>query len=183
MGSNTSRNRTQQIGSDQKLIEGLNKYATTLPSLVIGGTSMTTKDIVAQVQPRIDKSNTALSARATWQAAVRASHQELDATATFIANLKQTLLAAFAGQVDVLADFGLSSRKLAVLTPEARVAAIAKMRATRAARHTMGSQQKKGVVGNVTGVIVTPVTAPAPTASPPAAPAPAAPANGAAPHS
>jgi hypothetical protein len=35
---------------------------------------------------------------------------------------------------------------------------IAKRAATRAARHTMGPKQKKAVKGDVTGVVVTPVT-------------------------
>jgi hypothetical protein len=44
------------------------------------------------------------------------------------------------------------------VTPEQKVAAAAKLKATRAARHTAGSVQKKAVKGDVTGVIVTPVT-------------------------
>jgi hypothetical protein len=59
-----------------------------------------------------------------------------------LAGLKQALLVAFAGQIDALADFGLTPRKVHVFTPEQRIAAAAKSRATRAARHTMGSKQK-----------------------------------------
>jgi hypothetical protein len=45
--------------------------------------------------------------------------------------------------VDALATFGLTPRKPRVVSPEARVAAAAKAKATRAARHTMGKKQKK----------------------------------------
>jgi hypothetical protein len=85
-------------------------------------------------------------------------------------------------------------------------AAVAKSRATRSARGTKGSVQKKQIVGNVTGVVITPMTAgpatpvttgnvsganggtatPAPvaTAAPAATPTPAAaPTNGTTPHS
>ena len=64
----------------------------------------------------------------------------------------------FAGLFDTLADFGLSPRKVAVVSPEARVAAVAKTKATRAARHTMGAKQKKAIQGDVTGVLITPIT-------------------------
>jgi hypothetical protein len=167
MGSNMPKNRTQQIDGDQKLIAGLNKHVSTVPALVIAGTTIATKDIVATLQPRIDTANAVLPARAGWLAAVQASDTELAKTRTFVSNLKQALLVAFSGQVDALADFGLTAKKPSVMSPETRVAAIAKMKATRAARHTMGSLQKKGIRGDVTGIVVTPVetspTTPAPT--------------------
>jgi hypothetical protein len=56
------------------------------------------------------------------------------------------------------------------LPTDKRVAATAKLRATRTARGTTSKKQKLAIKGDVTGVIVTPITAPAP-ASPPATPA------------
>jgi hypothetical protein len=61
--------------------------------------------------------------------------------------MRQALLVAFADQVDVLADFGLTGRKTRVVTPEEKVTAAAKARATRAARHTMGKRQKAAIKG------------------------------------
>ena len=58
----------------------------------------------------------------------------------------------------MLADFGINPKARAPLTVEAKAAAAAKRAATRAARHTMGSQQKKAIKGDVTGVLVTPIT-------------------------
>jgi hypothetical protein len=49
----------------------------------------------------------------------------------------------------------------AARTPEEKIAAAAKAKATRAARHTMGSKQKAKVKGTVT-TIVTPAAAAAP---------------------
>jgi len=69
----------------------------------------------------------------------------------------------------VLADFGIQPPKVRVpLTVEAKAAAAAKRAATRAARHTMGSQQKKAVKGDVTGIVMTPITAAPPTVTTPA---------------
>jgi hypothetical protein len=81
--------------------------------------------------------------------------------------VKQSLLVAFAGRIDTLADFGLVPRKVTPLTPEQMVERTEKLKATRAARHTMGSKQKAAIKGTVapTG----PVNA-APTPTPPAAP-------------
>jgi hypothetical protein len=98
--------------------------------------------------------------------------------AAFVAFVK----VAFGKSPDVLADFGLKPRKMKTpLTIEQKAAAAAKRKATRAARHTMGTSQKKKVKGTT---IVTPTDS---KASPPVAPGPVASAAsgtsaGAAPH-
>jgi hypothetical protein len=70
----------------------------------------------------------------------------------------------------VLADFGLRPKKAPTpLTVEEKAAAAAKRKATRVARNTMGSQQKKAVTGTFVGVVVTPIW------TAPITPAPAAP--------
>jgi hypothetical protein len=175
MGSNTpNQNRIDEITADQKLIDGLNKHATTITSIVIGGAAATTKDIVATLQSRIDSAKAASSTRATWLAAVQAYQAERVKTRTYVSGLRQSLLVAFAGQVDTLADFGLTPRKPRVLTPEQKLAAAAKAKATRAARHTMGKKQKAAIKGTVATPTAPVPAAPAPTPAPtpPEAPAP-----------
>jgi hypothetical protein len=87
----------------------------------------------------------------------------MPALRTFMSALVTYIKAGYGSQPDVLADFGIQTPKArAQLTVEAKAAASAKRAATRAARNTMGSKQKKGVKGNVVGVTVTPVTAPPP---------------------
>ncbi len=175
MGINTpNKNRTDQSTANQKLIDGLNKHAATIPSIVIAGASVTTKDIIATLQSRIDSAKAAQSTRATWQTAVQADHAERDKTKTFVSGLKQALLVAFVGQIDTLADFGLTGRKVRVVSPEEKVAAAAKAKATRAARHTMGKVQKAAIKGTVTPTAPATATpsASTPIPTPPAAPAP-----------
>jgi len=53
----------------------------------------------------------------------------------------------------------------ATVNEEAKALAKAKRAATRAARHTMGSVQKKAITGNVVAVTMTPVMAGAPVPS------------------
>jgi hypothetical protein len=170
MSSNVpKKNQTDQTVADQKLIDGLTKHAATLPSIVIAGTSTTTAAIVAKLQARIAAISTVQTTRATWRAAVQAERTEVAATKAFVSAVRQALLVAFTGQVDVLADFGLTARKVRVVTPEEKVAATAKRAATRAARHTMGSKQKAAIKGTV--ATTTPVTAAPPVATSIATPA------------
>ena len=166
MGINTpKRNRIDQTTAEQTLLDGLDKHAAEIPSMVISGAMLTTKDMVATLQSRINAAKTTLSSRATWQTSIRTEQTLRDTTKTFVSGLKQGLLVAFAGQLDTLADFGLTERAVHVATPEEKTAAAAKAKATRVARHTMGPKQKAAIKGTVT----------APAAARPATPA--APAN------
>jgi hypothetical protein len=134
--------------------------------MAIGGASLPTKDIIATLQSRIDSTKTVLSTRATWQTAVQADRDVRDKTKTTVSGLKQGLLVALAGHLDTLADFGLTARQKHVATPEQKLAAAAKAKATRAARHTMGSKQKAGVKGTVTPTAPATAAPAAPTPSP-----------------
>jgi hypothetical protein len=170
MGSNTpKRNRTSETAADQRLIDGLTKHAATLPPFLIAGVSTSTTEVVADLQARIGAENAVAPAKAAWQDAVLKARSQVASTKARVSAAKQALLLAFAGQTDTLADFGLTPRKARVVTPEQKLAAAAKGKATRAARHTAGSVQKKAVTGKVTGVVVTTVTA-AKAASPPPEP-------------
>ena len=177
MGTNTpTHNRGNETAADQKLIDGLTKHAVTIPALVIGGVTMTTKDIIDALQARLTTSRAAETTRATWQAAVAADVAERAKTKTFASGLRQALLVAFAGQIDALADFGLTPRKPPTMTPAQRLAATEKAKATRAARHTMGKVQKSLITGaapQATPVPAAPVAAPATPVTP--APVPPAP--------
>ncbi len=181
MGSNTPKpNRPDRLASLQKLIDGVNKHASAIPSLMILGAAMTPAQIVTAVQAIVATAQVVTTTRAAWQNAVKADHTERQNTKTFVSGLKQALLVAFAGQIDVLADFGLTPRKPPVRTPEQKQAAAAKAKATRAARHTMGKKQKAKVTGTTAQTqSPPPAGSPAPAATTaaqePAPPAPAAP--------
>jgi hypothetical protein len=168
---NTSPNtiapaRGGQLAMLLKLISGLKKHEQTLPLLVIAGQSYKTDDLVTVLQARYDAANAALQTKAVWQNAVKADHDERAKTGEFVSGLRQSLLVAFAGSIDSLADLGLVPRKKPTLTPDQKVAAAQKSRATRAARHTMGKNQK----AQIKGVVPTPSTSPSSPA--PGAPAP-----------
>ena len=171
MAANTpKKNRPAQSASEQKLVDGLNKHAQTITSFVIGGVTMPTKDIITTLQTLITSANAVQSSKATWQNNVKTDIDERTKLKTFVSGLKQALLVAFAGSIDTLADFGLTGRQKPVRTPEEKLAAAAKAKATRAARHTMGPKQKAEITGTVP--TPAPVTTPAPAPIPAPAPAP-----------
>jgi hypothetical protein len=150
MGINTpKRNRIDQTTAEQTMIDGFNKHAAAVPIIVVDGAIMTSKDIVDELQSRIDTARAALSSRATWQTAIRTDRTKRDTTRTFMSGVKQGLLAAFSEHLDTLADFGLTARAKHVMTPEEKLAATAKAKATREARHTMGSKQRAAIKGTV----------------------------------
>jgi hypothetical protein len=176
-------NRNQQVSAEQKMIVGLQKHEQTLTSLVIGGTTYKTADVITVVQTLVNSAQAVVSSRATWQANVIADKNARTKNKTFMSGLRQSLLVAFSSSVDVLADFGMTPRKTpAARTPEEKAEATAKALATRAARHTLGKKQKaqiKGTVaasppqGDVTKVPATPASPPVASATP-ASTAPAA---------
>jgi hypothetical protein len=173
MGINTPKpNRIDQTASDQKLIDGFSKHATVIPSMMINGAVVLDKDIVGTLQSRIDSAKMTLSTRATWQTAVQADRTLRETTKTLVSAVKQGLLVAFASQLDTLADFGLTARAKPVRTPGEKLAAAARAKATRAARHTLGSKQKAAIKGAVSPT--EPVN-PAPSAPTPAPTSPATP--------
>jgi hypothetical protein len=176
MGLNTPKNnRVDLTLADQKLIDGLTKHASTITSVVVGGVAMATKDIITTLQTRITMYNATEPARATWQATVAANKAERQKTKAIVAAVKQTVLSSFAGQIDALTDFGLTPRKVAVLTPAEKTERTAKALATRAARHTLGKVQKSKITGD-SPATATPTPAPLPAGPSPApVAAPAAP--------
>jgi hypothetical protein len=171
-------NRARQETMIQNFMNGLVKHEQDLPTLVIDGTTYKSTDILAILKTRLAASVAVSPAKAAWQAAVQADHDERAKTKLLLAGLRQALIVAYGGSIDTLAEFGLVPRKAAVVSPDTRVVAAAKAKATRAARHTMGKKQKEQIKG-----VPAPEPAPAPTPTPapgaagtagtPAAPVPA----------
>jgi hypothetical protein len=123
----------------------------------------------ARAESPIDKrvSNTA---KATAKAKLAVEKTDMPSRRAIMDAFVGYVKVSFGNQPDVLADFGVHPKARTPLSAEAKTAAAAKREATRAARHTAGSKQKKGVKGAVTGIVVTPVTTPQPVVPAPASP-------------
>jgi hypothetical protein len=160
----------------QALIAGTKQH---FPSgqFTLGNTAFTTASLVQTLQSLADVLTALNDAHASVKDGVAALRATEAKVSPVIRSYTSFLRATFSNATAQLDDFGLKPLKArAPLTTEKRVVAAAKRKATRTARGTTSKKQKLAVKGDVTGVIVTPVTAPshASTAASPAAPAPVA---------
>jgi hypothetical protein len=162
-------NRINNQIADQNMLAGVKGNPQSFPLLVVDGKPVTATDAIAALEARIDSSNHVAPAKIALQEAVKTERDERAKSQALVTGLRHALQAAFADSAEELGKYGLKPRKKPVVSPQTRVAAAVKAKATRAARHTMGSNQKKVVKGDVAGVTVTPVKSPgSPQASAPA---------------
>ena len=153
---------------------GIKKDLQNVSSLPAGGETLTMTAIEALVQSRIDAVSAVDVARAHWLDAA-AKYEALNTQVTTVVRaLRQYVINAFGKNSPVLADFGFTPPRKAMLTPEENVAKAKKAAATRKARGTMGKKEKlkiKGTVGTTAPATpASPAPSPAPTATPPTNP-------------
>jgi hypothetical protein len=164
--SNTKPSKATLSQGIRSLIAGTQKNAPN-GSFTFGGVTYTAATLDQLFQSLIDALSAADAAKAAWKAALSKAQGVRANVLPVVRGYKALLLATDGNAPDVLADYGLTPRKArAPLSTDAQAVANAKSKATREARHTMGSVEKKSVKGNVTSVTVTPVTS-TPTVTPP----------------
>jgi hypothetical protein len=151
-------NKTTTLARDAQVIAGIQKHLQNVSSLPLVGSTYTPADLVKLIQSRIDATGQANATKATWHSSVLAGETLNTQLTPVLRALRQYAINVFGATSPVLADFGFAPPKAATRTPEEKAAAAAKAKATRAARHTAGKNQKKAVKGNVTGIVVTPTT-------------------------
>jgi len=167
----------------QKLLAGTQKHLSNVSSLMLESGSFTPAQVEASLQTLINLRTAVNDAKAVTQAKLADEQAQAPLLQSRMAALVVFVKAAFGKSPDVLADFGLQPKKTSTpLTIDQKAAAAAKRAATRAARHTMGTKQKKNVKGTIT-TIVAPAPSNAPVVTGPVASAPtAATSGGAAPR-
>jgi hypothetical protein len=174
LSTNTSKSKAAALAQVQALIAGTQKHFPT-GSFTIGNTTYTSASLVQTLQGLADTMAALNAAQTGAKDALVAKEGAVAKVGPVVQAYRRLVLAAFANATQTLADFGITAPKARVpLTVEEKAAAAAKAKATRAARGTTSKKQKLAITGNVTGVSVTPITAP--TAVPSvasAAPAPA----------
>jgi hypothetical protein len=154
-----------------QLIAGTNKHLSNATQVMVAGGSFTPAQVTSQLQAIVNLRADVQAAKAATKAKIAAEKADMPQLRVFLDAFVAFVKAAFGTSADTLADFGLQPKKVAAPpTATAKAAAAAKRKATRQARHTMGAKQRKTVKGDVTGIVVTPVTAGAPVASGPTGP-------------
>ncbi len=136
-------------------------------NITLEGQSFTPQSLIETLESLADALAKGDAAMANWKESLAQVAQTKAKVAPIVAAYRSWLIATNGSTPSILGDYGLAPKKPRTpLTTEQKAAAAAKAKATRSARHTMGTKQKQGVKGNVTGVVVTPVTAPTPSAPP-----------------
>jgi hypothetical protein len=150
----TTESKTQQLTDDEALIAGLQKHLSST-NLVVLSQSQTMAQVVATLQARVDAAQAVVDARTALHTAVAAATTADAQSASYARSVRDAVVAMYANSPAILADFNLKARKPRTpLTAAQKVLAAAKRKATRAARHTMGSVQKKAVTGSLSGSVV-----------------------------
>jgi hypothetical protein len=170
MSNTTSKpTKASTLGHVQALIAGTKQH---FPSstITLGNTAYTTASLVELLQSLADAIAATDTVHAASKEAVSALRASRAKVSPVMAAYKRWILTTFGNAAQTLVDFGVQAPKARTpLTTGKLAAAAAKAASTRKARGTVGSKKKLAVKGDVTGVIVTPVTtvvAPTPSATP-----------------
>jgi hypothetical protein len=172
------KSKGQVVDLAKQLIAGTSKHLANKTQVEFMGSSFTPAQIASTLQQLVDLRSDVDAAKGSVKAKLAVEKAAMPSLSAFMSTYVTYIKAQFVASPDVLADFGISPKTRAPLKTDALVAANAKRSATRKARHTMGSNQKKAIKGTVTGVVVTPIEAD-PVASPSTPSSPAAPATSA----
>jgi hypothetical protein len=174
-------NKTATKARNTKVVSGIDKDLAKTPQIQLAGEQFTPSSLKAVFQADNDAIDATDAARAALAKAIldeKATHAR---TAIVLFGLHSYLLATYGKQaVTILDDFGFKAPKsTATKSVATKAVAQVKAKATRQARNTRGSQQKKEVAGNVDtsgleAALTAPVTHASPTSTAPTPPSPAA---------
>ena len=159
MVTSKSPSKGTVVALAKSLIAGTNKHLGNITQVLLAGGSYTAAQITSKLDQLVRLRTDVDAAKATTKGRLAVEKTDMPALRIFMDALVSFVKAAYGNAPEVLADFGLTPKAVTPLTVEAKAAAAAKRKATRAARNTMGSKQKKDVKGNVIGITLTPLTA------------------------
>jgi hypothetical protein len=141
----------------QQLLAGTQKNLPATSTVDVNGQELKQTDIVAKLQSWIPLFQQLDATNAPYRDAQKALQAAAPAIRQYVGLYRLALRQVFGKGSPLLADFGLSVTQPKTPTPATRVLAKAKAAATRKARNTLGTQQRKAVKG----AAVTQVTVPA----------------------
>jgi hypothetical protein len=147
----TSRkvSKNKIVAQLQTIIRGVRTHMSG-ESFVINGIEYTADEVIAVLQREIDNLHASDAARQQWLNSVR--HQVtgfVAETRPMIHGVRDHATARFGERAEELREFGFTPTRAANRTPESKVIAAEKLRATRKARGTMGKRQRAAIKGVV----------------------------------
>jgi hypothetical protein len=132
------------------ILEGMPKLPATLTALSVAGKTYSMADLKTELGGFKATFDTAAKAHSDAAAADEAVQNMAPTAVPFVAAVRDALKAALGKKSTALETVGVTPNKTpAPLPPEKEMAKVAKAKATRAARHTMGKNQKAAIKGQV----------------------------------
>ena len=177
---NRNASKLVVLNLEESVIAALAKLAPDA-SLPVAGKLVASKDLQAQLQGHVDTINALNDARAKVSQLVARDQSQRAGIAPVLTGIRNYAAGLYGELSPEFASFGFKARRAAPRTAQSRADAAAKLRATRAARHTMGKRQRAAIHGapdsppNSPAIAVAPVSPP-PVVTPPVTVAPAQPA-------
>ncbi len=156
---NNAGTKVELQSSYMALIAGLqqNYQPGDVFDLVTGQT--TCAELVTLFQGFVTSAEQTKASNQVWRNDVQAEREAEQQVRPVRAAVKSVLVGKYGKSSTKLLAYGFQPAKVPVKSTTAKSTAVAKAEATRTARGTKGSKQKQAIVGNVTGVVITPVTA------------------------
>lgn len=145
--------------SYQALVSGLQSTFQPTDTFNVPGGTLTRDQIIVQLNTFITAAEATKAARQQWLTAVAGERSTLSDVTPLRQSIRSILQGRFGKEGPALSSFGFSPTKPVKKTVQIKAAAAVKTAATREARHTMGTVQKKTVKGDVVGIAVTPLVA------------------------
>jgi hypothetical protein len=159
----TVEGKAQEAAEAKQLIAGAAKHLGSTTQVMLLGSSNTPADVATTLQSIVTLRADVDASKASTKAKLALEAASMPTLRAYKSAFVSYVMGAYGNSPDVLADFGIQLKRRASSTVDAKAGAVAKRKATRVARHTMGSQQKKAIKGDVTGVVVTPISAAQPS--------------------
>ena len=156
MSSNPNRPTVQ--ARDKQFVTGINKRLTNVQSLAIAGASYTPAQLITLFQSQIDNADAVALAKAKYQDALKAYRDQAKQLVGIVSGFRGQIRNIFGDASEPLSDFGMTPRKAKKPNLETKTAAVAKTKATRKARGTMGPKRRKSIKGTVPATTTTGTT-------------------------
>jgi hypothetical protein len=158
----------------QQAINGVQTYLGNR-TLLVNGKPVTSKAAISVLQQGIDAMQASADAHTAWLQAVAKERTVVKTIVTpFLTGLRHYVIAMFGLGSDQYLAFGFPAAKPQVKSPAAKIVGAVKALATRKARNTMGSRQRRAVTGSAPSAITVTVGSVPTVAAAQPAPAPAA---------
>jgi len=142
------KSKVQKREKLRRLIKGIRKHFMNIGPMKVAGVDHAPSEVVDSLQSLVDQHDRTARAYAAWRQEVRRERLLEQKVAVFVRSVERRVLSHFdIEDVKGLADFGMKYNKRGPKTLASKKEMVAKARATRAERHTMGSRQRKRIKG------------------------------------